>query len=51
MQIGQVVLLKHNGTVQKGKVEKINSNNLYIRLENDELVWRKFWEINKIKNE
>jgi hypothetical protein len=53
MYIGKSVLVKHNGIVQKGTVETIFPEDLDVRLENGELVRRKFWEIRKIevKNE
>jgi hypothetical protein len=53
MYIGKSVLVKHNGIVQEGKVEIIYDEDLGIRLENGELIRRKFWEIRSIevKNE
>jgi len=49
MYIGKSVLVKHNGIVQEGKVEIIYDEDLDIRLENGELIRRKYWEIRKVK--
>jgi hypothetical protein len=51
MHIGKRLLIKHNNIVQEGKVEKIFSEDLEIRLDNNEIIIRKFWEVRKIKNE
>lgn len=50
MNIGQPILVKHNGIVQEGIIEVIYSEDLDIRLENGELIRRKFWEVRKIEN-
>ena len=51
MYIGKSVLVKHNGELIEGIVEIIYEEDLNIRLENGELIKRKFWEIGKIKLE
>ncbi len=51
MYIGKTVLIKHNGTVQEGIVEEIFPEDLDIRLENGELIRRKFWEVRVISDE
>jgi hypothetical protein len=51
MFIGQTVLIKHNNSVQEGKVEEIGYEDLQIRLKDDTLVSRKYWEVKKIKYE
>jgi len=51
MNIGKKLLVKHDGKVQEGNVEKIYDEDLDIRLDNGELIRRKFWEIRSIPNE
>lgn len=48
MYIGKLILVKHDGVIQEGKVENIYPEDLDIRLENGDLIRRKFWEIRKI---
>lgn len=45
MNIGKPVLVKHNEVVVEGIVQKIFSEDLEIRLDNGELIRRKYWEI------
>lgn len=49
MNIGQLLLVRHNGQVHEGKVEIIYFEDLDIRLKNGELIRRKFWEVHKIE--
>jgi len=49
MYIGQSVLIKNNGRIQEGKIEIIYDENLDIRLLDDTLITRKFWEIHKME--
>ncbi len=51
MQIGTPLLVKHNGKIKKGRVEKIYPEDLDIKLENGELIRRKFWEVRVVTNE
>jgi hypothetical protein len=48
MYIGQKLLVKHEGKVQEGIVENIYLEDLDIRLNNRELISRKFWEVRKV---
>jgi len=48
MQIGRRLLVKHEGKIQEGIVENIWSEDLFIRLENGELISRKFWEVRSV---
>lgn len=45
MQIGKWLLVKHEGRIQRGIVVKIYSEDLGIRLEDDTIIRRKFWEV------
>ena len=53
MYLGLRVLVRHEGQVQEGNVERIYDEELDIRLLNGILVRRKYWEIRKceIKDE
>jgi hypothetical protein len=51
LHIGQTLLVKHGERIQEGIVEKIDSEDLLIRLSNGELINRKFWEVAKIEHE
>ena len=53
MYIGQRLLVKHNGVLQEGNVEQIFQEDLEIKLDNNIIIMRKFWETHKveIKNE
>jgi hypothetical protein len=51
MHIGKRLLVKHNNIVQEGKVENIYQEELEIRLDNNEVITRKFWETRSIKKE
>lgn len=51
MYIGKRLLVRHNGIVQEGNVEKIFMNDLDIKLDNGDLIRRKFWEVRSIQNE
>ena len=42
------VLIRENGEVKEGKVEVIYDEELDIRLSDDTLVRRKWWEIKKL---
>ena len=48
MFIGMSVLIRENGEVKEGKVEVIYDEELDIRLSDDTLVRRKWWEIKKL---
>jgi hypothetical protein len=45
MNIGKAVLVKHNEVVVEGIVQEVFSEDLEIRLDNGELIRRKYWEI------
>jgi hypothetical protein len=45
MQIGRWLLVKHEDKILRGMVIKIYSEDLDIRLEDDTIVRRKFWEV------
>ena len=45
MHRGKWLLVKHGGKVIKGIVENIWSEDLFIRLDDGELISRKFWEV------
>ena len=51
MQIGQLVLLRNNKELYEGKVIQILDEDLKIELKNGEIIFRKFWEVAKSKNE
>lgn len=53
MHIGKRLIVKHDNKIQEGIVEEIYSEDLDIRLDNGELIRRKFWCVHKIeiKNE
>ena len=48
MYIGQEVLFKHQGILQKGRVKEIYTEELEITLDTDEIIRKKFWEVRKI---
>jgi hypothetical protein len=48
MNIGRRLLIKHNEKIQEGIVERIYTEDLDIRLDNGELIRRKFWEVRSI---
>jgi len=45
MHIGQWLLVKHEGQIKKGSVINIYSEDIDIKLENNDIVRRKFWEV------
>jgi hypothetical protein len=45
MQIGRWLLVKHEDKILRGMVIKIYSEDLDIRLEDDTIIRRKFWEV------
>ena len=45
MHIGKWLLVKHEGKVMKGIVTKIYNEDLDIRLDDDTIIRRKFWEV------
>ena len=45
MYIGKWLLVKHNGQIKKGSVINIYSEDIDIKLENNDIVRRKFWEV------
>lgn len=49
MQIGNRVLLRHNKELKEGIVIEIESESLHIKLDNEEIVIRKYWEVAKPK--
>lgn len=51
MYIGKPLLIRHNGQIIEGKVEKIYPEDLDIKLPNGEIVRRKFWEVRAIDYE
>jgi hypothetical protein len=48
MHIGKRLLVRHKGKVQEGIVENISGDDLDIRLDNGELIRKKFWEVRRI---
>ena len=51
MHIGKWLLVKHEGKVIKGIVVKIYDEDLDIKLEDETVVRRKFWEVGNIPYE
>jgi hypothetical protein len=51
MHIGKRLIVKHDNKIQEGIVEEIYSEDLDIRLDNGELIRRKFWETRAISYE
>jgi hypothetical protein len=45
MHIGKWLLVKHEGQIKKGIVTQIFQEDLDIRLEDDTVIRRKFWEV------
>jgi hypothetical protein len=45
MHIGKWLLVKHEGQIRKGIVIKIFQEDLDIRLEDNTIIRRKFWEV------
>jgi hypothetical protein len=48
MQIGKVLLVKHEEKIQKGIVIKIFDEDLDIKLEDNTIIRRKFWEVRNV---
>jgi len=48
MYIGKYLLTKHENKIVKGIVVKIFEEDLDIRLDNDIIIRRKFWEVRKL---
>ena len=48
MHVGKWLLVKHEGLIQRGIVEQFFMEDLDIRLDNGELIRRKYWEVRKI---
>ena len=48
MYIGRRLLVKHEGKIQEGIVTKIYNEDLDIRLEDETIISRKFWEVRSI---
>ena len=48
MHIGKWLLVKHEDKIFKGIVVKINTEDLDIKLENGDIIRRKFWEVRSI---
>jgi hypothetical protein len=51
MYIGCRLLVKHDGEIKEGSVIKIYEEYLDIKLDDNTIVSRKFWEVRSIKNE
>jgi len=49
MYIGKLLLVKHEGKILKGIVIQIFQEDLDIKLENNEIIRRKFWEVRQIE--
>jgi len=45
MHIGKWLLVKHEGQIKKGIVTQIFPEDLDIRLEDNTIIRRKFWEV------
>jgi hypothetical protein len=48
MHLGKWLLVKHEGQIKKGIVQKIYSEDLDIQLEDGTVIRRKFWEVRTI---
>jgi hypothetical protein len=51
MYLGKRVIVKHQNKLQEGSVEQIFDEDLHIKLDNNEIITRKYWEVGKIKDE
>lgn len=51
MHVGKPLLIKENGQIKKGIVINFSSEDLEIKLEDGNIVRRKFWEIREIPHE
>jgi len=51
MYIGKSLLVKHEDKIMKGIVTKIYNEDLDIKLEDETIIQRKFWEIRIIPDE
>jgi len=49
MRIGQKILAKYNGKIVEGVVIEIYYEDIDIKLDTNEIIKRKFWEIRKIE--
>jgi hypothetical protein len=51
MNIGKWVLVKYNNKLIKGMVINFTEEDLEIKLEDNTIICRKFWEVGKINEE
>ena len=51
MHIGQRIITKHEEKVQEGIIIDTYKEDLKIKLDSGDEVFRKYWEVNKIKNQ
>jgi hypothetical protein len=51
MHIGRWLLVKHDGKIVKGLVIKIFQEDLDIKLEDETIIRRKFWEVRSVPDE
>jgi hypothetical protein len=51
MRIGQILLAKHEGNLVQGIVIEIYAEEIDIKLDNEIIIRRKFWEVRKPLNE
>jgi hypothetical protein len=51
MHIGRWLLVKHEGKLIKGIVVKIFQEDLDIKLEDETIIRRKFWEVRNVPDE
>lgn len=48
MYLGKRVLVRQDGILQEGNVTQIFDEDLEIKLENGQIIKRKYWEVGKI---
>jgi len=51
MYIGKKLLVKHNDKIQEGIVENFYEEDLDIRLDDGEIIRRKFWEVRSLPDD
>ena len=51
MQIGNKLLVRHNGLVLEGIVTNFYEETIEIKLANEEVITRKYWEVRAVQNE
>ena len=51
MHVGKWLYVKYEGKIREGTVIKIYSEDLDIRLEDNTIITRKYWEVRSIPND